>query len=722
LAKLKVIFHTVYRKKKAKLGHGIWFFDAAIDGAQVGDHATLLAVRKQSDISLSWKKEIEVAAKNNVTVDFKVKDNFDSSEIGSLQIKLAWPWKQQDHSLAVSANFILEYSVELEVQGKFGQHATDTVFAARASATAGAIDVATVAAKTFLARMEWHECRPTPPLATGTDRPAFPPAAAKAVFNSSATKEIKASHPINVVPNPPVIPVLTAETATRDNVARIEFTFYRPSTLALTDNDSRLEWSVVNLSGTPSITFFGPKTGLKVRVYGTARGEVQFQIKFKGTVIGLYRALVEPVKRIFYRANILNGPTAASQPRAGPASIQDHIKVANRFLRPLAVELSPDVRLATKFFPSKTSAVSTTGTMMLEVGANKHRFSPAPNDLNGLVSGVNGLKAGVTAAIDTQGVQHRVVLTYNGNPAIAVIDDPSGVNKDVTHSMYQKPADPVATTGKMRLSVGKHDRDFTLTAKGSHPNNLTGLRDAINAAKADVLATIASESPSKRRVVLEPQTPSSIQLVDDPGGANTKLTSAITSNGALETPVLGVFRISVPAGQTRNVSGTFPPGTALNFAPGVFNFAYIHSGTASVLGSAIDRDSNIGANLTDNGTPSSSWIKPSGVAPHAAAGVVTMNVRPPRQRTPAVAGLYSMWVGTDTASPTKAGMKYGNTIAHELGHVLHLGHRSNPAGSVDDGVNHPPDENIMHPSNPESIAQDFDILQARAVRNSPLLK
>jgi hypothetical protein len=64
---------------------------------------------------------------------------------------------------------------------------------------------------------------------------------------------------------------------------------------------------------------------------------------------------------------------------------------------------------------------------------------------------------------------------------------------------------------------------------------------------------------------------------------------------------------------------------------------------------------------------------------------------------------------------------YANTIAHELGHILHLGHRGVAANAINDGVNFPLNENIMHPTNAAAVAQDWDVIQARAVRLSPLV-
>ncbi len=98
--------------------------------------------------------------------------------------------------------------------------------------------------------------------------------------------------------------------------------------------------------------------------------------------------------------------------------------------------------------------------------------------------------------------------------------------------------------------------------------------------------------------------------------------------------------------------------------------------------------------------------------------------------------------GPDHTTPL-ARRFYGAAIAHEFGHVLNLGHRVErvPAtqfnlqrdatsadpperlyagGAVWDGLLIPPRENIMHWL-AQATAQDFDIIQARAVRLSPLL-
>src|SRR5262249_54964530 len=134
--------------------------------------------------------------------------------------------------------------------------------------------------------------------------------------------------------------------------------------------------------------------------------------------------------------------------------------------------------------------------------------------------------------------------------------------------------------------------------------------------------------------------------------------------------------------------------------------------------------SNAGASITDSGTPSSSWIVPTGVAPDGAAAAVTMRLGGAFNH-PTVPNLTAMFVTDTNGNPTTpaAQMTYAGTIAHEVCHLLNLNHRvENPADlTFDDGVNYPPNENVMHWNNPTSIAQDFDIIQAKAVRQSPMV-
>jgi hypothetical protein len=133
--------------------------------------------------------------------------------------------------------------------------------------------------------------------------------------------------------------------------------------------------------------------------------------------------------------------------------------------------------------------------------------------------------------------------------------------------------------------------------------------------------------------------------------------------------------------------------------------------------------SNAGASVSDNGTPSTSWISPTGVAPDGAAGNLVMQLIPAIPH-PSIANFAGMYVTDTNGNPAlpAAAATYAGTIAHEVCHLFNLNHRVDTPGSpFNDGLNYPPGENVMHWNNPTTIAQSFDVIQAKAVRRSPLV-
>jgi len=572
--RIKVILKRVFVKKDADwFGSGEFYFICSVDGKTVGDKSKIFDARVGKWIALpakTWSAEVDVAGKSSVQMRFNGKDDdvLWDDDLGTVSYTLRPPWTQRElrHDTEF---FTLEWSVELLVDGRFGHHPPDAVFACRAAN--GTASCTTVSGVPIVARVEVHPVRPVPPLANLPPR-GLPAGPVLGVDNNGGTS-ISPGDPINIVPNPSVIPILTAPggaapaagappIADATNAARIEVTFYRPNTLAFTDNDQRLEWSARPLAG-GAVSFLGQPRGLKVMVYGTAAGEVLLEVKFRGQIMASYRALVMPVKQIPCRINILNGPNARSQPRATPANVEDHLRIANRFLRQVALEL----------------------------------------------------------VLDT--------------------------------------------------------------------------------------------NPQRR-------------------------------NGATATGTPGIFRIRVSPGTTRNVDSDVVDVVAsrLNYRPDVMNFAYVHSEKrASVGGVATDFPaSNVAPpaaggrpRVSDSGTPSTSWITPTGVKPDAAAGTVEMELITAIQR-PGHPRLFAMLVCDTVGDPSVLADQqlYAKTLCHELGHILNLGHRVERAdpttatglafnGVFWDGLNHPPEQNIMFWAGAQDICQDFDIIQTRAIHQSPLV-
>ncbi|MEW6490021.1 MAG: hypothetical protein AB1578_19195 [Thermodesulfobacteriota bacterium] len=571
--RVRITFRRVFVRRDADtFGSGEWYFHASVDGSNVGNRRQIFDAVEQRFIDFrpaEWRTTVNVRDGHQIRLRFAAydEDAINDDRLGTVDLPLH-PLRQGLWRRS-TRYYTVEWMVELSVLGSFTRHAPETVFATRQHN--GSVTCTTVSGTTEEARFEICPVRPVPPDPSLPRRP--PLSASAALLPAERCADLNVIRPtddINIIPNPAVIPVLAPADATPQSAARVEYTYYHPGSLNFTDDDPRLEWSVVSVAGGGAVAFVGQPRGRRVLVYGTHAGEVRLEVRFQGALCAQYRALVRAIRQIPFRANILNGPTAASQPRATPDDVRAHLDIVNRILRQVALELVPD--------------------------------------------------------------------------------------------------------------------------------------------------------------------------------ANTTRTDSATATGHS-----GIFRIRVPAGRTRNIPDTgFAAATRLNYRQGVFNFAYIRSDAGGNLGAATDYPANAAGNtITDNGSPSSSWIQPSGVDPDGAAGTVTMNLLAARERNTATfPRLAAMYVTDANGDPANAAAQftYAGTIAHELGHVLALGHRvegvpesapgagdqrdmtaadaaaSLVAGGIFwDGLLVPPGENVMHWINPTTQAQDFDIIQARAMHRSPVV-
>lgn len=369
--RIKVVFKRVYVRNSADgFGSGEFHFRASVDGTSVGEPKRRFTAREGtwSDLPAAhWSHIVNVRDKDHVVVRFEGKDEdwIWDDNLGSVQHTLRPAWRQRTHRQGTEY-FLLEWEVFLAEGGSFARHPPDAIFACREHL--GSVRCTTMSGARITARLEFHPVRPMP-TAGLPPRAAFPAGTAAAVANPSnaAGTNILPGSPINVVANPPVIPILSPPgpggalpanappRADATTAARIEYTWYRPSTLAFTDSDPRLEWSYRSIAGGGAVAFLPPAVGLKVFVYGTHAGEVVLDVKMRGALLASYRALVMAERQIPCRINILNGPPGA-RPRATPGDCQNHLAVANRYLRQLALALVPDANA------TRTDGATATGT------------------------------------------------------------------------------------------------------------------------------------------------------------------------------------------------------------------------------------------------------------------------------------------------------------------------------------------------------------------------
>lgn len=365
--RIKIILKKVHVIRDADaIGSGEFYFDATIDGHAVGNHHVFDAVEGR-DITLPqplWSRTVDVTNKNEVIVTFRGRDEdvFSDDELGSVRRAIRAPFSEREFRDNTQF-FMLVYSVEIELGGSFGHHAPDEVYACREHN--GSVDCTTISGVVIPARLECHPVRPVPATASLPPRPALPSGTPELKVVNDAMTALTPASDINIIPNPPVIPLLAAANANAQTAAKIEFTYYRPSTLNFTDNDPRLVWSIVSVGG-GAASFVGQPHGLKVLVHGTTAGEIRLEVRFRGALFATYRAIVLPLKQIPCRINILNGPTAGSRPRATPTDAQNHLLLANRFLRQIGLELVLDTNTTRK---NGATATTIPGIFRINVAA-----------------------------------------------------------------------------------------------------------------------------------------------------------------------------------------------------------------------------------------------------------------------------------------------------------------------------------------------------------------
>lgn len=205
--------------------------------------------------------------------------------------------------------------------------------------------------------------------------------------------------------------------------------------------------------------------------------------------------------------------------------------------------------------------------------------------------------------------------------------------------------------------------------------------------------------------------------------------SRVTTIGRLPTGVAagnitlsnyrGVYLVQVPAALTINVGGNTGEVSSLNARDFIANFSYVVSASGGELGAMSIHEDQGRATISDSGTPTTSWARPSGVPPDgdASAKSMTLCAYLAARDQLRVHNLYGMYMRNHTSR-----YEYVNTMAHEFGHILNLSHRCATSDNDpwDDMVHWPTQENLMHPSNPATLAQDLDIVQAKAARASKL--
>ena len=689
--KIKIrLKRILYKRTGSKIpGTGTVGYNATIDGRQVGSATEMfkqakgtrrfLKSRMSAVHTLDWSAEVDVKNKNSVVIQVECRDNdmAKPTTVGTVNITLNYPFKQILNEVkdADTGHFMLEYDVVLKVKGVWGRHAPKQIFATRQNASN--VTATTVSGVKRAVHLECHPVVPTP----RKGLPARPAGWKKDNENKSiSATTISHDSAINVIPNPAVIPILTpplpartgravsndtldsAHYANQRNIAIIKCSWFCPSGMEFKKGDKRLEWTA---RGTPPVKFydqdgFPGKYGTEIGVYatGNAEGEVVLEAKFNNVVLTRYRLLAKKIKKIPCRFNILKVTgNAADSPKCTAADLIKHMAITNRYLRQAGVELSLDASTDTT---DGAVATSTKGifTINVPVGNTKNVSDARAK----IVSTMNYRENVINIVyIHSQSDGSLGFVTANpGRDDEWRVDDngnPSTSWKKNSGVQYMPPNAGVAPCTATTMKL------FAAEPFKDSANT------ALNAARLAVVRTKTAWDECKAKNATSATTTKAKQVYDDTKAAFDKLNDP----GATD--------------KDRNIA-------------------------QAKLRAARQGAEELHQETTTLANNDKTWEKAKEAARKAAHDVPTAY-----QATKP--GLGAVIISGSNGNPNTEAANYGNTIPHELGHIFCLQHRGS-GSSNDDEVGYPRKNNLMHATNPATIAQDLDIIQTKAIFMSPL--
>jgi hypothetical protein len=498
--------------------------------------------------------------------------------------------------------------------------------------------------------------------------------------------------PLNKIVNPSGCVILAAGAAA-DQVPIYQITKIQPD-LAWTDDDPRLAWWIIGGEAKADEKYDGKadflntdagKYGKKIQVFGTQKGDVLIQPYSGGYGFGMFRAHAVAIQRVKFRVNRIITTAQAARP-AIPALPAQAAQPA--FPGGGGVAAQPPVPAAPAIAARPALAAR---------AARTPTASHAEAQLHMKIVNVYLRQAGIEMVPDNSAEMAQAPKA--AAPALpATPATPAQAAQPATPALPGPPAQPAMPAVPARPAV-----------------------PALPAAPAQALQAANTKIG---QAGLDAFVEKVTQVA--PGFFDVEVNDASLTFGAGNPRSLDAIRINA-----RNE---------------VVVFAYIHSqAAAGALATALLCPWNhaplaranppraytvAGYTLSDKSTPSSSLIPKTGIPDDVPVGTVKMNVlfadvawqnaSPP---TRDVDLLWGVIVPTRTIDGSVAGgtpdtvrLAYGNTLAHELGHVFGLGHRG--GGGVPDGLMIPANENLMHPTNPPPRAENIDIIQVKAMRFS----
>jgi hypothetical protein len=533
---------------------------------------------------------------------------------------------------------------------------------------------------------------------------------------------VKPTDNINLIKNPSGCVILTgAGAADKKVVPRYEITRILPN-LKWKDHDSRIAWWILGTDAKGNNQYDGKanfldkdtaKYGIKVQVYGVTLGDILIQPYSGGYGYGMIRAHVIPIRQVKYRVsrifttktNAVPGKPAVPAQVAVPAqaavpafpgsgAIPPQPAVPNLpavLARPL-IPAVPPVPARAKQGPTQSHVEAALHMKVSNIFLRQIGVEMIPDDspqmCNAVVAAVTGYPAVAAQA---------AVAPRPATPAIGAIAVQPLVPARPAVPAFPGQAAVAAVPANTKVGLSALDRKIvncTMVSAGHFDVEVNDVNLVFNSAANQIPAI---QINARNEVI------SVAYIESDP----TLGTGVVTLSTALRCPANHAPKTNArqPEGSPNQV------GTAKAYSTANFT-------------------------LPDLGTPSTSLIPKTGIPPDTPTGTVSLIVLFPdvnwQGASPATRDVDLLWGiivptrnmdGAVKAPKTAAKRRhmYGFVFAHEMGHILGLGHRGFPANPVTDGLAIPPDKNIMRPFVNPPVTENFDIIQTKAIRFSEVM-